>query len=39
MGLNKTDMFCGELVSNSDVATYTDYFPSNKIMGCVKEVN
>ena len=37
MGLNATDMFCGELVSSSDVATYTDYFPSNKIMGCLKD--
>ena len=37
MGLSSTSMFCGELVSSSDVASYTDFFPSNKLMGCNKE--
>ncbi len=35
-GLLTSSMFCGELTSGSNVATLTDYFPSNKIMGCNK---
>jgi hypothetical protein len=30
-------MFCGELPTTSNVATYTDFFPTNKIMGCKKD--
>ena len=32
-----TSMFVGEMVSRSNVATYLDFFPSTKIMGCEKE--
>ena len=36
-GLSSTSMFCGELPSDSNVATYKDFFPNNKIMGCNKD--
>ena len=36
-GLSAAPMFCGELPTVSNVSTYTDFFPTNKIMGCKKE--
>lgn len=36
-GLSVTDMFCGELPSKNAISTYTEFFPSNLIMGCKKE--
>lgn len=36
-GLLSTSMFCGELPSIGNVSTLTEFFPSHKIMGCVKQ--
>ena len=36
-GLSSATMFCGELLSDSNVATYKEFFPNNKIMGCKKD--
>ena len=36
-GLSSATMFCGELPSDSNVATYKEFFPNNKIMGCKKD--
>lgn len=37
MGLSQTSMFCGELIPTSNVSANTNFFPSTKIMGCLKE--
>jgi len=37
IGLAQTSMFCGELPATSNVSDATIFFPSTKIMGCVKE--
>jgi hypothetical protein len=37
LGLNKTEMFCGELKSSGNINDYRDTFPNNLIMGCKKE--
>lgn len=37
IGLSKTEMFSCELISRSNVSSITTFFPSMKIMGCVKE--
>jgi hypothetical protein len=36
-GLSSSTMFCGELPSESNVSVNTDFFPTNKIMGCKKD--
>jgi len=36
-GLLSTSMFCGELPSGSTTSSLTEFFPTNKIMGCVKD--
>jgi hypothetical protein len=36
-GLSAAPMFCGELPTDSNISTYTDFFPTNKIMGCKKD--
>jgi len=35
-GITTVDMFSGELLCKSDASQYSEYFPSNKIMGCKK---
>ena len=35
-GLSAATMFCGELASESNVSALTEFFPTNKIMGCKK---
>lgn len=36
-GLLSTSMFCGELPTLGNASTMTEFFPTNKIMGCMKE--
>ena len=36
-GLSAAPMFCGELPTDSNISTYTDFFQTNKIMGCKKD--
>ena len=36
-GLLSTSMFCGELPSDSNTTALTEFFPTNKIMGCTKD--
>jgi hypothetical protein len=37
VGLSNMTMFSGELISTSNTSATTNFFPSMKIMGCVKE--
>jgi len=36
-GLSITPMFCGELPCKSVGSSHGDFFPTNKIMGCIKD--
>lgn len=37
IGLSNNSMFCGELISRNSTSSKTIFFPSMKIMGCLKE--
>lgn len=39
MGTLQTSMFSGELIPESNVSSSSNFFPSLKIMGCVKDSN